>query len=55
MENKLNKICQKIVNFNLECYIIEDKNGKYLDLKESPADKGREIFEILLRKAKKYE
>ncbi len=54
-ENKLNKICQKIVNFNLECYIIEDKNGKYLDLKESPADKGREIFEILLKEARKYE
>lgn len=54
-ENKLNKICQKIVNFNLECYIIEDKNGKYLDLKQSPIDEGREIFEILLKEARKYE
>ena len=54
-ENKLNKICQKIVNFNLECYIIEDVEGKYLNLKESPADKGRETFEILLKEARKYE
>ena len=54
-KNKLDKICQRITNFNLECFIIEDKNGIYLDLKDSPIDKGKEIFEILLREARKYE
>lgn len=54
-ENKLNKICQKIVNFNLECYIIEDKNGKYLDLKQSPIDEGEFVFLELYRRARKYE
>ena len=54
-ENKLDKICQRIINFNLECFIIEDKEGKYLDLKMSPIDNGREVFEILLREARKYE
>lgn len=54
-ENKLNKICQKIVNFNLECYIIEDKNGRYLDLKESPIDKGEFAFLKLYKEARKYE
>ena len=54
-ENKLDKICQRIVNFGLECYIIEDKEGKYLDLKDSPIDNGQEVFEILLQGARKYE
>ena len=54
-ESKLDKICQRIVNFGLECYVIEDKEGKYLDLKMSPIDNGREVFEILLREARKYE
>ena len=54
-ENKLDKICQRIVNFGLECYVIEDKEGKYLDLKSSPIDHGKEVFEILLRGARKYE
>lgn len=54
-ENKLDKICQRIVNFGLECYIIEDKEGKYLDLKSSPIDHGKEVFEILLQGARKYE
>lgn len=54
-ENKLDKICQRIVNFGLECYIIEDKEGKYLNLKSSPIDHGKEVFEILLQGARKYE
>ena len=52
-ENKLDKICQRIVNFGLECYVIEDKEGKYLDLKSSPIDHGKEVFEILLQGARK--
>ena len=43
------------MNFGLECYIIEDKEGKYLDLKDSPIDNGQEVFEILLQGARKYE
>ena len=54
-ESKLDKICQRIVNFGLECYVIEDKEGKYLDLKSSPIDHGKEVFEILLQGARKYE
>lgn len=54
-ENKLDKICQRIINFGLECYVIEDKEGKYLDLKDSPIDQGKEVFEILLRGVRKYE
>ena len=54
-ESKLDKICQRIVNFGLECYVIEDKEGKYLDLKSSPIDHGKEVFEILLRGVRKYE
>ena len=54
-ENKLDKICQRIINFGLECYVIEDKEGKYLDLKSSPIDHGKEVFEILLQGARKYE
>lgn len=54
-ENKLDKICQRIVNFGLECYVIEDIEGKYLDLKSSPIDHGKEVFEILLQGARKYE
>ena len=53
-ENKLDKICQRIINFNLECFIIEDKDGLYLDLKDSPIDKGQKVFEILLKNARKY-
>ena len=40
---------------NLECYIIEDKNGKYLDLKQSPIDRGEFAFLELYRSARKYE
>ena len=54
-ENKLDKICQRIINFGLECYVIEDKEGKYLNLKSSPIDHGKEVFEILLQGARKYE
>lgn len=53
-DNKLDKICQRIVNFGLECYIIEDKEGKYLDLKDSPIDKGEFVFLELYKNARKY-
>ena len=53
-ENKLDKICQRIVNFGLECYVIEDKEGKYLDLKDSPIDKGEFVFLELYKNARKY-
>ena len=53
-ENKLDKICKRIINFNLECFIIEDKDGLYLDLKDSPIDKGQKVFEALLKNARKY-
>lgn len=54
-EQKLDKICKRIYDFGFNVFIIEDKEGKYLDLKDSPIDKGKEIFEILLREARKYE
>ena len=52
---KLDKICDRIINFGFECYVIEDKEGKYLDLKDSPIDKGQKNFEILLKDARRYE
>ena len=53
-EQKLDKICKRIINFNLECFIIEDKEGKYLDLKDSPIDKGEFVFLELYKNARKY-
>ena len=54
-EQKLDKICKRIYDFGFNVFIIEDKEGKYLDLKDSPIDKGQDIFEILLGEARKYE
>ena len=54
-EQKLDKICKRIYDFGFNVFIIEDKEGKYLDLKSSPIDHGKEVFEILLQGARKYE
>lgn len=50
---KLDRICERIKNFGLNCYIIEDTHG-LLELKDSPIDKGQKIFETLLKEARKY-
>ena len=54
-EQKLDKICKRIYDFGFNVFIIEDVEGKYLDLKDSPIDHGKEVFEILLQGARKYE
>lgn len=45
--NKLNKICKKYVNY-CNFYFLFDFNN-LLELKDSPIDKGKEIFEKLMR------
>ena len=51
---KLDKICSKVTEFGFNCFIIEDREGKYLDLKDSPIDKNELVFLELYRNARKY-
>ena len=53
-EQKLDKICKRIYDFGFNVFIIEDKEGKYLDLKDSPIDKGELVFLELYKNARKY-
>ena len=53
-EQKLDKICKRIYDFGFNVFIIEDVEGKYLDLKDSPIDKGEFVFLELYKNARKY-
>lgn len=53
---KLNKLYRKIIDNGFNCYILDDElKKKHLRLKDSAVDHGKEVFEILLRSAKKVE
>ena len=53
-EQKLDKICKRIYDFGFNVFIIEDVEGKYLDLKDSPIDRGEFVFLELYKNARKY-
>ena len=53
-EQKLDKICKRSYDFGFNVFIIEDVEGKYLDLKDSPIDKGEFVFLELYKNARKY-
>lgn len=50
---KMNKIYQKIIEWNFNCYIVEDTED-LIDYKDSPIDRGCEIFLELLNNARKF-
>ena len=52
---KLDKICRRVYDFGFNVFIIEDVEGKYLNLKDSPVDRGEFVFLELYRRARKYE
>lgn len=52
MIKKLNKIYKKTALL-FDVYTVEDKEG-LLELKDSPCDKGKEVFDILMRNKEKY-
>ena len=55
-EKKMNKIYTKIINWGLNCYYISDDNmKKYLNKKDSPIDRGKEVFQKLFSLVKKFE
>lgn len=51
---KMERLYDKIVTFGFNCFIIKDWEQKYLDNKDSPIDKGREVFEILLKSSQQH-
>ena len=52
-EKKMTRICNRIIDNGFNCYVIKDEIG-LLDEKESPIDRGRDKFEILLKNSKMY-
>lgn len=55
-EKKMEKIYNKIINWGFDCYYIPNEiKGRYLNEKDSPIDKGKDVFEILLKSSIKYE
>ena len=51
---KLNKIYTRIVNFGFNCFVVRDWEQKYLDEKDSPIDKGIEVWRALLSQAREF-
>lgn len=53
-EKKMIKIYEKIINFGFKCFVVKDWEQKYLDEKDSPIDKGKEVWRILINQAKEF-
>lgn len=53
-EKKMIKIYEKIINFGFKCFMVKDWEQKYLDEKDSPIDKGKEVWKILINQSREY-
>lgn len=53
-DKKMKRIYEKIVNFGFRCFVIGDWEQKYLDDKDAPVDKGKEVWKILFGQSKEY-
>ena len=53
-EKKMIKIYEKIINFGFKCFVVKDWEQKYLDEKDSPIDKGKEVWRILINQSREY-
>ena len=53
-EKKMQKIYEKIIKFGFRCFIVQDWENKYLEDKDAPIDKGKEIWRTLFSQSREY-